>query len=592
MRIASHPVADLRHGAILALFGLVALAPGCAETTGSNQTDPSAESPSDPPLSNGAEGKGDYVTDSVAIRGPVEFGSSVDGEFADEPDYVGYVFEVDGPAEIDATVRSSDVDPEIWLYGPKDVDTGEWGDEIAENDDLEFGETEDAGLRGVQLEESGRYLVVTAPHYDEGDYRLSVDCAGAGCNQPTICRSSEDCTSGSCNKNGTAWDADRGYCKGTAGSGDDGGECGAGVQQVHTVPASQVDSFPSGAQSDNDSSEALEVEGDVAYTANRQKGVCAYDVSAPADARPIGCAPPPTLPDDSRLYRAEGIVVDGDRLYVRNTLFGVWIYDFSDPQNPEKLGHYGVDQFEGDYLNAVSMTVHGDYIYLPSEKDGIHILDASDPTDPRHAGHLADNGIPENARDRTRRGPINIDIDDGYLYAAMRLAGVGVYDLDDPTDPRKVAQLSIDHDDEDRIVSTPWGSVRDSVAMHAIEVRDGLAYLAVHNHPANLHVLDVSDPEDPELAWQDSVAPNQRRGVTRTIDVSENYVTIARPSTYGTLVFDRSTPTSPQFLGTAAVDGGPADLHIDEERGFVFFAASSRYDDRLRGLGVIEIGCE
>ncbi|MFB6350790.1 MAG: LVIVD repeat-containing protein [Bradymonadaceae bacterium] len=531
----------IRHDSLLwSVPAILMMVSACSGTTDQPAGDQSASPPAPAPGS----AKADSTTRETDIKGSVGFNQNIQGQFpADQ--YVGYTFEVTGEASVGVSVVSDDreTDPAVWLYGPQESD-GEWGHDIAENDDISF-DNDDAKLSGVELEEPGKYLVVTATEGwdEEGPYTLRVNCSGPGC------QSSSD---------------------GDGSSGDCSGE----MTLDHKVAVGRAGSFVEGTQSGKD----LEVVGDTAYMANMQKGVCRFDIAQPRGAELIGCSAPPS--DGVTTHRVHDIEIAGNAMYVHNSLEGLWVYDLSDPENPRVIGEFHDAEYFG-----LDMTLSGDHLYLAARRTGTHILNVSDPAMPTRVGYLADNGAPSPAEESASYATHKIAIAGKIGYFAQRKGGLGIYDLGDPANPTEIGRY--------RPQKADGAEHRPSVMV--VHLEGERAFVAAANDTSNLHLLDISQPEQPSLVWSDQASPERRYWTKDALAVSEGYVALSRGDDRGVELFARDDEGTPSHLGTVEPDGSPTDLHITDDGSVLYSAAANTLRNprsHLMGLGVIAAGCE
>jgi hypothetical protein len=541
-----------RLGIALLASSCIGLVAGCAGTTADSDGDQSSASKeSTIPAPSPGTNKADSTTRRTEIRGSLAFDQPVEDRYTDDSRYVGYTFETTDRAWIDLEVTSDEVDPAVWVYGPRDED-GDWGYKIAENDDIDWPDNENAALSDVTLEEAGTYMVVTGTHdWEGGPFRLAADCSGSGCPEAD-------------GSNGGGSDDD----------GDVTPTCDEEMTVAREVGVGQAGSYVEGSQSGKD----IEVVGDVAYMANMQRGICRFDVSEPLGAELLGCMRPPSDGSIST-HRVHDIEVDGDTMYVLNSLKGLWVYDISEPENPSVVDHFA----DADYY-GLEMTRAGDYLYLAARKSGTHILDVSDPTNPTRAGHLEDNGEPEGGAEGSYE-TYDIAVDGDLGYFAQRKGGLGVYDLSDPTEPRELGRY--------RAERAEGAEHRPSVM--AVEVEADRAFLAVANDTSNLHIVDATEPETPQLAWTDDASPDTRYWVQETIHVSDDYVALARGRTRGIEVFERTGDGEASHLGTIEPAGEPSDVHVTDGGSLLYAAAANTLRNpgsHLMGLGVAPISCD
>jgi len=164
---------------------------------------------------------------------------------------------------------------------------------------------------------------------------------------------------------------------------------------------------------------------------------------------------------DNQDGRSYGSDIQDQYLYVADASEGMEIYDLSDPTNPvliSRTTHTG---------NAYDILVDGFYAYVAFDFGGIHVYRIDDPTTPQYIGGFNAPNI------------VSLDIQDSYLFAADRSAGLCIYDISDPS---QISLVST-YDDGD-------GGDSSDVAVH-----DTLVYLADRNY--GFEVIDITDISNP-----------------------------------------------------------------------------------------------
>ncbi|MBK8169742.1 MAG: hypothetical protein IPK60_05305 [Sandaracinaceae bacterium] len=130
------------------------------------------------------------------IRGTIGFGETVEGTFA-ESGFVGYLFTAAGRSTVTVNLTSADADPVVYLYGPQTGRSWSRATPIASDDDSGAGTNSRLTKR---LPSAGTYLLLVREYYgDEGNFALTLDCAGDSCR--VECGADDSCPTGSeCNR--------------------------------------------------------------------------------------------------------------------------------------------------------------------------------------------------------------------------------------------------------------------------------------------------------------------------------------------------------------------------------------------------------
>ena len=162
--------------------------------------------------------------------------------------------------------------------------------------------------------------------------------------------------------------------------------------------------------------------------------------------------------------------------------------------------------------------VDGDYLYLTMRISGLEVFDISDPTNPQRVGTCP---VPDHI--------LKIEIAGDYLFAAGVTAGLVVIDISDPTNPELAATCD-----------TPdWARGVTIHGDHAF-VGSGLGHL---------RIIDISNPTDPEaVGWVPAL-----HAVAVLASGDHLYVSVD----YGVAVFDISDPVNPQQIALSPIPGSP-----------------------------------
>jgi hypothetical protein len=218
---------------------------------------------------------------------------------------------------------------------------------------------------------------------------------------------------------------------------------------------------------------------------------------------------------------------------------GISVFDVSDAREPRRVSLLeladGAFDFHLDEWVA----------YIAADEEGLVIADFSDPVQPEVIGTLDIGGV-----------AFDVCVEGHYAYVADNLNGLRIVDVIDPGAPVEVGSHGF----------------RD---LRAVEVRDGVAYLAVPN--SGLVVLDVTEPSSPSGA---SVVPGTYATINLHLSGDCLYLSCHG---HGTRILDVSEPLNPQIVGEYSVDGGES--YAAHDHGGLLFVA-----DLQKGAVLLEIG--
>ncbi len=129
-------------------------------------------------------GKAD-VSDSVSMRGLIEFGAAIQDEIREDFEFHGYLFRARAGAEVTLEIThlgsSAGFDTSLLVYEPGQY-TSNWAPTaLAKDDDSGFGLL--SKIEGLVLDEQATYLAVVATPMatGRGRYRLELRCDGSDC---------------------------------------------------------------------------------------------------------------------------------------------------------------------------------------------------------------------------------------------------------------------------------------------------------------------------------------------------------------------------------------------------------------------------
>jgi hypothetical protein len=297
-------------------------------------------------------------------------------------------------------------------------------------------------------------------------------------------------------------------------------------------------------------------------------GIYAVDVSdplAPAVVSRTEVEPYPT-----------NIAISGGYAYTLDS-FGLSILDLSSPAAPVRVGNLNLPG-GGRYL-----TVRGDRTYVvcsgeeyPAPDNGLNIIDTSDPTEPQVIGTLTAEDAPA----------FGIGLWGDYALIGHGSLGMALIDISVPQDPKIVHHVGIQGVPSDYIVTDSLLFARSHMVMSYLlqepfapepgavvpgiegivsTATDGHYAYVVEYENARLHVLDLSDPEDPRIIGSAEIDADFAYGIAIT-DPG-----ILKPHAYiggrriGSEIYvvDISDPSAPRHVNTLSVLDSPSDLDVE-----------------------------
>ncbi len=244
---------------------------------------------------------------------------------------------------------------------------------------------------------------------------------------------------------------------------------------------------------------------DCAIVYGAKGGVTVIDVFDPENMQIVG---------GLNKGHALGIVVNEGLAYIASGSAGLRSYEMNDPTSPRLLGEIDTPGYAEDVV------IDGNIAYVSDQAHKLRIINIDNPDEMFEVGHFDE---------RTDR----VFIDGDYAY----IAGWRLYivDVSDPSEPFQV------------------GEYRHISSFTDVVVSNGIAYLSAkraNRDGGGLVVLNVSDPEDPELM------------VYYDTRCSLNRVTLYDHTVYASsYIFDVSEPANPQLLGR--YDSGTCEVFYD-----------------------------
>lgn len=270
------------------------------------------------------------------------------------------------------------------------------------------------------------------------------------------------------------------------------------------------------------------LDGDTAYVACGDAGLCVVDLSNPSLPQTIGGSALPCC--------AIGVALLGGRAFVADHENGLYEVDISDPTAPfpvRVIPTLGV---------ARGVAFAGAYACVAAGSTGLRVVDTLNP--PPQVPFVP---LPGGAGTITTRGSLAYVVG-GDL--SMFVGGFYVVDISDPAVPVLIG-------------GTPGGFIPTSVA-----VSGAYAYVGVFNDgPANLCVVDISDSAHPTSVGCVPVIHHQI-GPLWGLAARGNYLYAAAYET-GLVIFDISNPTTPIVAAILDMPSEAVGIGIEGEHAFV-----------------------
>ena len=231
-----------------------------------------------------------------------------------------------------------------------------------------------------------------------------------------------------------------------------------------------------------------------------------------------------------------GLVVQGSTAFAALSS-GLLVLDFSDAASPQMLATLDQDVSRRPWQalavadGLAVLTTHGrgtrQSRYLPR---GLSLIDVRDPNAPRPISAITLPQGSDGVAAIALRGPI--------LLVAARQSGLFIYDVTDPSSPGLLSRYKPGH----------W--------TRGVASESGVAYLSVSmtKGASWVHVLDLSDPSDPQL-----IKSLETPGVAQRLAVSFPYLYVADRQA-GLRIYDISTVAKPQLISRFRCRGNVAEV--------------------------------
>jgi hypothetical protein len=289
----------------------------------------------------------------------------------------------------------------------------------------------------------------------------------------------------------------------------------------------------------------VQLRGDYAYIANGSSGLTVVDLANPEEPVIVETFEVPTI--------AKDLFIDDNRLYLLSGYSRFSIYDIIEDSQLVRLSY-----FDNNYAKTSNFFVDGDYVYLTegltnNPSDGyVLIVDISDPANPfaidtmgyflHPYSVVVDSGyaylttyydfriydvsnldsISLVSSNPYRNRGYQIAVEYPYLYMACSNTTLEIYNISDPSNPDFIGE---------------YGSLYAS----NITVYQDHAFLKGGD---NLYLMDISNPESPELL---SIYSPTKAWYSEEVSVRDDYIYDAAYNYFQIL---RLTPTGIEEVST------------------------------------------
>ena len=204
---------------------------------------------------------------------------------------------------------------------------------------------------------------------------------------------------------------------------------------------------------------------------------------------------------------------------------GVVLFNVQVPSNPELNGFVTHDGTGGGrYYNV--RPLDATLAWATHREFGLHVLNVGNPDQPTRITTVDAQGYE------------GLDVADGVLYVANTNGTVDLYDVQDPTDPQLLTQVTG--------LERPWD----------VRVQDGHLYVA--DAVLGLVVYDLSEPTLPLL-----LTAVDSPGQPFRLDGEPGHVYMVSGAG-GLEIFDVSDPSNPDRVSVSDVGGGALDVAVHD----------------------------
>ncbi|MCF7811173.1 T9SS type A sorting domain-containing protein [bacterium] len=268
------------------------------------------------------------------------------------------------------------------------------------------------------------------------------------------------------------------------------------------------------------------INGRLAYTVNKDSGLCIVDFNNPNQPCHLSSYPSEYIPTALN-YQDETVYLLSNNS-TRARFFK--IFDVSDSHRINKLTELELENGQL-YLNALFVEDRYSYVtHSYGERCGLTIID-----------HFYNQNLQEVGYLDMYHNPVQLEVDRDMAYIA---AGDLLFiEVNDPTDPQEVYCYSTN------------GSV------NAVTVHNNIAYLA--DGIDGLTILDVSNPEETDIIGSHSLEHNEWDSGAVDVKLCGSHIFLLDRE-LGLLVYNVSHPHSPDLVGRASVRGIPKYLDVTD----------------------------
>ena len=251
---------------------------------------------------------------------------------------------------------------------------------------------------------------------------------------------------------------------------------------------------------------AIAVEGSTAYLATSWKGLAIVDLFAPGGPSIVS-----TL--DTEGYSRD-VAIAGNYAFLAASEAGLLVVNIEDPKQPILKTSYDTP----GYANAVAIS--GPYAYIADWHEGLQVIDISDPLLPKPTASFDTPGT-----------AMNVAVSGDYAYVADSWLGLTIIDLRMPSG------------------SATAGRYTTASDAYAVTVADGLAFVICRN---GMEILSLaSNPIAPTFVSRYVFPEPEDTYWIKSPSITDGKIYISTMSS-GVHVLDISDPSDPQLLAILA----------------------------------------
>lgn len=255
------------------------------------------------------------------------------------------------------------------------------------------------------------------------------------------------------------------------------------------------------------------VEG-LAFFASGSAGIGVMDVSNPIEMRHLSRFSP--------VGSVRQVEARGSTVYLADGHGGMRVLEVSNPSLPAELASLDFDYILSRIVIQENLALAATFV------EGLHLLDISTPSQPTPSAVIAETAA-----------NLAVATEGDFIYLTEGPADLALFEISDPSSPRKISQLPL------------------PVPARDIQVSDGVLYVVTDG---GLQLVDWRNPDLPVLQGSLELSNAYR------VEVTDDMALVS--SANGLLVVDVSNPAAPELIGEF---GGDAifDTHRLGTRGLV-----------------------